>query len=211
MRLSKTVLGLAAAITLTALTGGGTVYAQTAPAPQMVTVQPGDSLSTIAAANNTTYIRLFDANPTIQDPNVIQPNDVLRIPAADEQLASRPLPGAEAPAPTVPATAAPAPALAPVTAAAPAPAPAAPSAVPTDDNVWDALAQCESGGNWSADSGTYRGGLQFVQTTWEANGGAPGSNPAAASREEQIAIAKNVQASQGWGAWPACSEKLGLL
>jgi LysM repeat protein len=75
--------------------------------------------------------------------------------------------------------------------------------------VWDQLAECESGGNWSSDTGNgSSGGLQFAQGTWEANGGT--GSPANASREEQIRVAENVQASQGWGAWPACSSQLGL-
>ncbi len=77
-----------------------------------------------------------------------------------------------------------------------------------DDATWDALAQCESGGNWAIDTGNgYYGGLQFSQSTWEANGGS--GNPAAASREEQIRVAENVLATQGWGAWPSCSAQIG--
>ncbi|WIE65155.1 transglycosylase family protein [Curtobacterium sp. MCLR17_036] len=76
-------------------------------------------------------------------------------------------------------------------------------------STWDALAQCESGGNWAINTGNgYYGGLQFSLGTWQANGGA--GNPASASREAQIAVAERVLASQGWGAWPACSAKLGL-
>jgi resuscitation-promoting factor RpfB len=76
-------------------------------------------------------------------------------------------------------------------------------------SVWDKLAQCESGGNWSINTGNgYYGGLQFSLSTWRAHGGS--GMPHNASREEQIRIAKKVQASQGWGAWPACSAKLGL-
>jgi resuscitation-promoting factor RpfB len=76
-------------------------------------------------------------------------------------------------------------------------------------SIWDKLAQCESGGNWSINTGNgYYGGLQFSLSTWRANGGS--GMPHEASREEQIRIAKKVQASQGWGAWPACSSKLGL-
>jgi resuscitation-promoting factor RpfA len=78
-----------------------------------------------------------------------------------------------------------------------------------DGGTWDALAQCESSGNWAANTGNgFSGGLQFTQGTWEANGGT--GSPAAASRETQIAVAEHVLASQGWGAWPACSAKLGL-
>jgi nucleoid-associated protein YgaU len=84
---------------------------------------------------------------------------------------------------------------------------AAPTA--TSTSTWDALAQCESGGNWSTNTGNgFSGGLQFTAGTWAAYGGA--GSPAEATREQQIAVAENVQASQGWGAWPACASKLGL-
>jgi resuscitation-promoting factor RpfB len=76
-------------------------------------------------------------------------------------------------------------------------------------SVWDKIAQCESGGNWSINTGNgYYGGLQFSLSTWRAYGGS--GMPNKASREEQIRIAKKVQASDGWGAWPACTAKLGL-
>src|SRR5882672_4689160 len=72
-----------------------------------------------------------------------------------------------------------------------------------DSMNWDAVAQCESGGNWSANTGNgFSGGLQFKQATWNANGGF--GSPALASREEQIRVAENVLASQGPGAWPTC-------
>ena len=88
---------------------------------------------------------------------------------------------------------------------------AATAATPTatTTSTWDALAQCESGGNWSTNTGNgFSGGLQFTQSTWAAHGGT--GSAANASREQQIAVAQKVQASQGWGAWPACSAKLGL-
>jgi LysM repeat protein len=76
-------------------------------------------------------------------------------------------------------------------------------------STWDALAECESGGNWNTSTGNgFSGGLQFTPSTWAAFGG--DGNPAAASREQQIAVAENVLDGQGWGAWPACSAKLGL-
>jgi hypothetical protein len=79
--------------------------------------------------------------------------------------------------------------------------------------VWDALARCESGGNWAADSGNgYYGGLQFDKGTWSANGGnefAP--YPHQASREQQILVAQRVHGARGgYRAWPACSSQLGL-
>ena len=86
-------------------------------------------------------------------------------------------------------------------------APSAPSG-----SVWDRIAQCESGGNWSINTGNgYHGGLQFSGQTWRAFGGgkyAPTADQA--SRAQQIDIAKKVQAQQGWGAWPACTSKLGI-
>jgi hypothetical protein len=78
--------------------------------------------------------------------------------------------------------------------------------------VWDDLAQCEAGGNWSINTGNgYFGGLQFAASTWVGFGGeefAPRAD--LASREQQIVVAERVLAVQGWGAWPACSRRLGL-
>ena len=79
-----------------------------------------------------------------------------------------------------------------------------PTAIARADGVdWDAVAECESGGNWSANTGNgFYGGLQFKPSTWAANGGV--GSPANASREEQIAVANRVLATQGPGAWPKC-------
>ena len=78
-----------------------------------------------------------------------------------------------------------------------------------DGGTWDALAQCESGGNWAINTGNgFSGGLQFTPSTWAAYGGA--GAPENATREQQIAVAENVQAGQGWGAWPSCAAQLGL-
>jgi nucleoid-associated protein YgaU len=87
---------------------------------------------------------------------------------------------------------------------------AANAAVPTaSGSTWDALAQCESGGNWAINTGNgFSGGLQFTPQTWAGFGGT--GAPENASRAQQIAVAEKVQATQGWGAWPACAAKLGL-
>ena len=79
-------------------------------------------------------------------------------------------------------------------------------------SVWDALAQCEAGGNWAINTGNgFSGGLQFTPSTWLAYGGGQYAPQAhLATREQQIAVASKVQAGQGWGAWPACTAKLGL-
>lgn len=86
---------------------------------------------------------------------------------------------------------------------------AAPAANAASTSTWDAIAQCESGGNWAINTGNgYYGGLQFTLSTWQAYGGT--GMPNQASPATQISVAERVLASQGWGAWPACSAKLGL-
>ena len=71
---------------------------------------------------------------------------------------------------------------------------------------WDRIAQCESGNNWSTNTGNgYYGGLQFSQSTWQANGGAGRADQA--SREEQIRVAENVLRTQGIGAWGTCGRR----
>jgi resuscitation-promoting factor RpfA len=78
------------------------------------------------------------------------------------------------------------------------------------DGEWDQVASCESGGNWAINTGNgYHGGLQFSQSTWAAHGGgeyAPSAQNA--SRDQQIAVAERVLASQGRGAWPVCGHGL---
>jgi len=87
---------------------------------------------------------------------------------------------------------------------APAPVPA-----PAGRN-WDAVAQCESGGNWSINTGNgYYGGLQFSASTWSGFGGgeyAPRAD--LATKAQQIAVAERVLAVQGKGAWPTCGRSL---
>ncbi len=93
--------------------------------------------------------------------------------------------------------------------AEPEPEPAAPD-YSGGGTVWDALAQCEAGGNWAINTGNgYYGGLQFSLGTWQAYGGSglPSNN----SREAQIAIAEKVRAATGgYGSWPGCAAQLGL-
>ncbi|MEU9133723.1 transglycosylase family protein [Kitasatospora sp. NPDC048540] len=88
----------------------------------------------------------------------------------------------------------------------------APSASAASPSAWDTVARCESGGNWSINTGNgFYGGLQFTAGTWRAYGGtayAPQANRA--TRAQQIAVAEKVLASQGPGAWPTCSRKAGL-
>jgi hypothetical protein len=95
--------------------------------------------------------------------------------------------------------------------AAPAPVPAAPPSSGPYGWPWDALAECEAGGNWYINTGNgYYGGLQFSHSTWMAHGGSgyAHENPP----EVQIAVAQRLVAASGgsYGAWPACRARLGL-
>ncbi|GAA4840298.1 hypothetical protein GCM10025787_21440 [Saccharopolyspora rosea] len=86
-------------------------------------------------------------------------------------------------------------------------------AIPADAATnWDAVAQCESSGNWNADTGNgFSGGLQFTDSTWSAYGGTKyASKASGATREQQIEVANKVLKSQGANAWPVCSKKAGL-
>jgi hypothetical protein len=138
-------------------------------------------------------------------------------PAADAAPAPVDLPPApDAPPPPAPFAPPPAPDAAPAPdAPAPPPPPAddapapeqAPAPVKRAYSVnWDAIASCESGGNWGISTGNgYGGGLQFTPSTWRANGGSGSAN--GASRDEQIRVAENVLHSQGIGAWPVCGRR----
>lgn len=189
----------------------------TKPEPKIVSVQRGDTLSSIASANGTTWRRIYDKNTNINNPDMIFPDDKLTIPASDEKLTHRQLPAkttstnststpTPASRPAV-ATSSPAPSAAPKPAPVvhhPDPAPAVPTG-----SVWDRLADCESSGNWAANTGNgFYGGLQFTLSSWRAVGGS--GLPSNASRAEQIMRAEKLQAIQGWGAWPVCSVKVGL-
>ena len=123
-------------------------------------------------------------------------------PAPEAPEAPAPAPEAPAPAPEAPAPAPEAPAPA-ADAPAPEEAPAPKKAYSVN---WDAIAGCESGGNWAISTGNgYSGGLQFTPSTWRSNGGS--GSPNGASREEQIRVAENVLHSQGIGAWPVCGRR----
>ncbi|CAN5639695.1 hypothetical protein BH24ACT14_BH24ACT14_10510 [soil metagenome] len=199
-----------------------------APAkPRTYNVVAGDSLSSIAQdfgiKGLSGWRRLFDANRKIDNPDLITVGARLRIPAKGAELKRRSLPAPPAPvvvAPVAPPrvdssasrsssstdTSSSDSSSTDTSSAESAPAP--PSSAPSS-GVWASLAQCESGGNWSIDTGNgYYGGLQFSLSTWQGYGGS--GMPHEASASEQIAVAERVQASQGWGAWPACSAELGL-
>lgn len=102
----------------------------------------------------------------------------------------------------------------PAPAPAPAPEPAPVASPPSSGGYgwpWDALVQCEAGGNWHINTGNgYYGGLQFSHGTWVAHGGTGYAHEA--PPEQQIAIAQRVVAAAGgsYGAWPGCRASLGL-
>ena len=190
--------------------------ALTAPAVT-ISVEAGENLTEIASDNNSTVARIFDANPSIVDPNLIYPQEVLIIPSANENFTDRPLPSDSPHAPTVSAlavnTPAPAEEVSAVTTSTQASNTASiasqPNATSSSSSIWYELAQCESGGNWSIDTGNgFYGGLQFTLSSWQSVGGV--GYPNQASPAQQIAAAEQLQSMQGWGAWPVCSAKLGL-
>ena len=181
--------------------------------PVVVTVKKGDNLTRIAEGSDTTVLRLYYANNEVKDPDLIYPDQQLRVPTADEALTPREVPvNQQIPKPTpVESTRAAAPQSASLPAPAPRPVRSAPVYAPAvaDGSVWDRLAQCESTGNWAINTGNgFYGGLQFTLSSWQAVGGS--GYPHHASREEQIMRAEKLLAIQGWGAWPACTAKMGL-
>jgi LysM repeat protein len=195
-------------------TGGAKVHAQTENnnAAQVqkhknskkITVKTGDTLTKIAKRNKTSYPRIFYANVKIKDPDVIFTGEKLRIPAKNEKLKKRPLEHAVQTVQAVSSSSTPV----NYTAHAYKPLPT-PQYSEASGGVWDRIAACESGGNWSTNTGNgYYGGLQFTVSSWRAAGGS--GLPNQASRSEQIARAKILQSRQGWGAWPACTSKLGI-
>ena len=79
----------------------------------------------------------------------------------------------------------------------------------SSDDIWEQLAQCESGGNWSINTGNgYYGGFQFSQGAWNSVGGS--GLPSEASKEEQIEKGRLLQSIRGWGVWGLCAKKLNL-
>lgn len=132
----------------------------------------------------------------------------------DPQPMLQPVTTEPEPEPTTTTTTAPPPPPTPTTAHVhPEPTPEPPAATEGPQaGVWAALSECESGGDWGTATGNgFFGGLQFHPQTWRGHGGgefAPSAHQA--SPAEQIVVAERVLASQGWGAWPSCSRKLGL-
>jgi LysM repeat protein len=179
--------------------------------PGSYTIRPGDTLSAIAArayGSAADWPAIWWANRRqAPDPDMITTGQRLALPSSHQVppwLARAALAASAAarPAPATPAGAAPADPAAPAPAASPAPA-------SSGGANWSAIAACESGGNWAASTGNgFYGGLQFTEQTWLANGGGRYASSAnLATPAQQVAVAQNVLASQGIGAWPACGAR----
>jgi LysM repeat protein len=149
------------------------------------TVRAGDTLATIGRAHGMSWQSIYERNTSIlSSPSLIFPGQVLAL--SD--------------------TATPASTSSSGSSTATTPAPQGTVSMST----WDRLAQCESGGNWSINTGNgFYGGLQFSLSSWRWVGGS--GYPHQASKAEQIARAEILLERQGWArAWPACSRQLGL-
>jgi LysM repeat protein len=175
---------------------------------QTYTVKAGDTLTTIAArefGHAADWPALWWANRhRVSNPNMIAVGQRLQLPSSHQVTSSM----AHAALAAIPAPP-PAAALAPVApSTGTAPVASAPVAAPASSGGvdWNAIAQCESGGNWGISTGNgFYGGLQFTEGTWLANGGGQYASSAnLATPAQQMAVASNVLASQGIGAWPVC-------
>jgi len=175
--------------------------------PGSYTIRPGDTLSQVAArayGRAADWPALWWANRRqVPNPDLITTGQRLALPNSHQvppwlARAARAATSAARPASAASAGATAAPA-APAHASSPAP-------VSSGGVNWSAIAACESGGNWSTNTGNgFYGGLQFTEGTWLANGGGQYASSAnLASPSQQIAVAQNVLASQGIGAWPVC-------
>ena len=187
--------------------------------PASYTVHQGDTLSAIAAhayGSSADWPAIWWANRhQVPNPNMITTGQRLRLPASGH-VSARMAHAAVAAIPAPPPASAPAPAQAQAgsapqgeppatTPVSTAPVSSAPPASSGGAN-WSAIAACESGGTWSANTGNgFYGGLQFTEQTWLAYGGGQYASSAnLASESEQIAVADRVLAGQGIGAWPVC-------
>jgi LysM repeat protein len=212
MRRKAAAVGLSAAVATGAFAGP-------ASAATSYTVRPGDTLTSIAKKFDAPSWRtVFRANPGIDNPDLIFVGQKLYVPGHGDASApakqtkisaAKKAASAKAVAKktTVKRSAKKASAKKSTVRRASTATRSVSSA--GSNGVWDRLAMCESTGNWSINTGNgFYGGLQFTLSSWRAVGGK--GMPHHASKAEQIARAKKLQAIQGWGAWPACSKKLGL-
>jgi resuscitation-promoting factor RpfE len=191
----KTLNNVRKTLILAAITGSlvtvpsGTASADVPPPPPAPDAPAPDAPAAPAG---------FDVPPPPPAPDAVAPVDM---PAGFDPNVPPPPPAPDAPPPP-----------APVGFDPNVPPPPGPDAPPPPPPIraysvnWDAIAQCESGGNWGISTGNgFSGGLQFTPSTWRSNGGS--GSPNGASRDEQIRVAENVLHSQGIGAWPVCGRR----
>lgn len=168
----------------------GVAVSHADPGTEVIDVDTGESLgpgNDVNQADTAPALPDVDVNAGVPDVSVgpVNPEPVNPEPGTPDPLTSDP--GAPDP-------------LTSESGAAP------PAPVQTSSVNWDAVARCESGGNWAINTGNgYYGGLQFTMGTWRANGGA--GSPHNAPKSEQIRVAENVLNRQGIGAWPACGRR----
>ena len=186
---------------------GVTISLHAAPAhhvPGHYTIRPGDTLSKIAHqeyGSRADWPALWWANRhQISNPDAIVVGQKLRLSTWHPHKAwvRQAAMAAAGPALAAPSSSSQSPSSLPVAA----------SSYPASSGGvnWSAIAACESGGNWSTNTGNgFSGGLQFSQGTWDAYGGGQyASSAAGASESQQIAVAQRVLSGQGIGAWPVC-------
>ncbi|WP_436795863.1 transglycosylase family protein [Actinospongicola halichondriae] len=187
--------------------GDGSVSAQSVTGPVTLSAIVAETTSTLLEATTT----VPETTTTTTPPTTAEPITTSTV---------APTTTAAPVTTAAPATTAPTRAVAPTTTAAPTPPPTTAAPTTTSDGdyeygdprglqVWLDLAQCESHGNWSINTGNgYYGGLQFSLGAWEGVGGT--GYPHEHSRDTQITMGRRLQAQYGWGAWPHCSSELGL-
>lgn len=161
---------------------------------------------------------VVDANPTITNPNLIFPGQIIALPGRDPHtvvsgetlnriIGSNPANSAPSGPPPMAPVPAPSGGIAPLAEQAP-PAVAHPTRSASGVN-WDAVASCESGNNWAINTGNgYEGGVQFLNSTW--NSVKPAGAPAhayQASKEQQIEAAETLLHRSGIGQWPVCGKR----
>jgi Transglycosylase-like domain len=151
---------------------------------------------------------LWDANPQLDELKLDRSGITVRVPACPSRMIRRKLP--KPPPPPEPEEPEESEPSDDDESEESAPEPEEEAPPVAGDSVWDQLAECESGGNWAANTGNgYYGGIQFSLPTWESVGGS--GYPHEHSREEQIKRGKILQERSGWGQWPHCAAELGLL
>lgn len=168
-----------------------TVKARLEPPDRLATSHVSQATITVAS------IATYDAAPTVAPPATDPPTTTTTTEATTTTSTTQAVAEVAVVAATTTTTDAPPPTTQPLK-----------SPDPSSDATWDELAECETSGNWSANTGNgYYGGLQFAASTWRSVGGT--GLPHQHSRATQIEKGKQLQAERGWTPWPTCARKLG--